>query len=711
MKTASVWVKGTNFSFDRVYEYVLDDDMKAQIGCRAVVPFGKGEKLREALIVKIKDSEADDNEAASKPAADGEASAGSASGGAAISETTQTPELKTIVKIADSEPILSAEAIETARYIKAVTLCTYYDAVKCFLPAGETVNLTESTNTRRKAKSDDQPETIKTEPDTSEFVLNSEQAAAFEGINSLIKSGKPSASLLYGVTGSGKTAVFIKLIEETVKAGMSVILLVPEIALTPQMTARFTQIFGERVSVLHSGFTPSKRAKEFYRIKSGGADIIIGTRSAVFAPAVNIGLIILDEEAEHTYISESTPRYSAREVAKKRCVMCSAALLLASATPSIESYYFAEIGRYNLFTLKNRFSKEDKLPLPEVEIVDIYRDSYYADSTVFSEKLVTAIYENIKNGEQTILLLNRRGFNTTAVCRSCKGAILCPNCSIPLTFHRDGKKLLCHYCGHTEMRTDTCPKCGGGISFIGTGTQKIEEELNKFFGEARILRMDADTITDRDAYERGFTAFGNGEYDIMIGTQMVAKGLDFPNVTLSAVISADAALYNGDFRSFERTFSLLTQVMGRSGRGKRPGRAIIQTGVPDHYIMGLAAAQDYIGFYKEEIEARKLVLYPPFCDLCKITFISGEKKLSENAAEFFAESLRDVMREIEKADFPLRILGPAPEQIEKINNKYRYGLLLKTRFTASFKAVISKLYALTYTKKKYAKTVVTIDFN
>jgi primosomal protein N' (replication factor Y) len=694
MKTASVWVRGTNFSFDRVYEYALPDDMTAEVGCRAVVPFGKGEKLREALLVKIS--------------------------GAAPAGNIATPELKTIIRVADSEPILSAEAIETAEFIKAVTLCTYYDAVKCFLPAGEKVKLTESVKPRKKAKSAELPEMAemaemaKTAPDTSEFALNSEQQAAFIGINALIKSGKPSASLLYGVTGSGKTAVFIKLIEETIMTGKSAILLVPEIALTPQMTARFTKIFGDRVSVLHSGFTASKRAKEFYRIKSGAADIIIGTRSAVFAPAKNIGLIILDEEAEHTYISESTPRYQTREVAKKRCVINGAALLLASATPSIESYYYAKNGRYNLFTLTNRFSKDDTLTLPEVEIVDIYRDSYYADSTIFSEKLVTAIYDNIKNREQTILLLNRRGFNTTAVCRSCKSAILCKNCSIPLTFHREGQKLLCHYCGHTETRIKTCPKCGGGISFIGTGTQKIEEELGKFFSEARILRMDADTITDRDAYERGFTAFENGEYDIMVGTQMVAKGLDFPNVTLSAVISADAALYNGDFRSFERTFSLLTQVMGRSGRGSRPGRAIIQTGVPDHYIMGLAAAQDYTGFYLEEIEARKLVLFPPFCDLCKITFISAEKKQSEHSAKVFAESLRVSMHEAEKnekADFPLRILGPAPETIERINNKYRYVILLKTRFTASFRQIISRLYALTYTKKEYAKTVVTIDFN
>jgi primosomal protein N' (replication factor Y) len=689
MKTASVWVKGTNFSFDRVYEYALPDDITAFVGSRAVVPFGKCEKLREALIVKISDS-----------AENGESCENSENG-------EKTTDLKTIVKIADSEPIMSAEAIETARYIKAVTLCTYYDAAKCFLPPGETVSLSDKPRKRKKTAP---KETVKIPPDTSEFVLNKEQAAAFSGINALRESGKPSASLLYGVTGSGKTAVFIKLIEATVKAGKSVILLVPEIALTPQMTKRFTEIFGERVAVIHSGFTPSQRAKEFYRIKSGFADIIIGTRSAVFAPAQNLGLIIMDEESEHTYISESSPRYSTRDVAKKRCVYYGIPLLMASATPSVETFYYAQTGRYNLFTLTERYSKTDEGSLPEVITVDIFREDYYADSIIFSEKLGAAIYDNLKKREQTILLLNRRGYNTVAVCRSCKNAVLCPNCSIPLTFHQNGGKLMCHYCGHTEVKVSVCPKCGGGVSFVGTGTQKIEEELIKFFPEARIIRMDADSITDRNAYERNFTAFERGEYDIMIGTQMVAKGLDFPNVTLSAVISADAALYAGDFRSFERTFSLITQVTGRSGRGTKPGKAIIQTSQPDHYIIKLAASQDFEGFYNEEIEARKLVLYPPFCDMCKLTFISSEKILAENAAKAFANSLREIMK-AEKRDFPLRILGPETDIIEKINNKYRFNLLLKTRFTNSFRQIISKLYAASYTGKEYAKTVVTVDFN
>jgi primosomal protein N' (replication factor Y) len=698
MKTASVWVKGTNFSFDRVYEYALPNDITAFVGSRAVVPFGKGEKLREALIVKINDSaETTLNSANFENCANSE----NCENGDKITE------LKTIVKIADSEPIMSAEAIETARYIKAVTLCTYYDAAKCFLPAGETVSLSDKPRKRKKAET---KETVKLPPDTSEFVLNKEQEAAFAGINALRESGKPSASLLYGVTGSGKTAVFIKLIEATVNTGKSVILLVPEIALTPQMTKRFTEIFGERVAVIHSGFTPSQRAKEFYRIKSGFADIIIGTRSAVFAPAQNLGLIIMDEESEHTYISESSPRYSTRDVAKKRCVYYGIPLLMASATPSVETFYYAQTGRYNLFTLTERYSKTDEGSLPEVITVDIFRDDYYADSIIFSEKLGAAIYDNLEKKEQTILLLNRRGYNTVAVCRSCKNAVLCPNCSIPLTFHQSGGKLMCHYCGHTEAKVSVCPKCGGGVSFVGTGTQKIEEELNKFFPEARIIRMDADSITDRNAYERSFTAFERGEYDIMIGTQMVAKGLDFPNVTLSAVISADAALYAGDFRSFERTFALITQVTGRSGRGTKPGKAIIQTSQPDHYIIKLAAAQDYNGFYKEEIEARKLVLYPPFCDLCKLTFISPDKKNAENAAKIFANSLREIMK-TGRQDFPLRILGPEPEIIEKVNNKYRFNLLLKTRFTNSFRQIISKLYAASYTGKEYAKTVITVDFN
>jgi primosomal protein N' (replication factor Y) len=677
MIVASVWVRGTNYSFDRVYDYELPDTLTAEVGERAVVPFGKSGKLYEALII-------------------------------AISEKSDVSELKQIIKIADSEPILSPEALKTAVWMKSTTLCTYYDAVKCFLPPGETIKLSEKP--ARKRKKAEIPETVKNPPDTKAFVLSNEQQTAFDGIMKLIKSGEPSASLLYGITGSGKTAVFIKLIEETVNSGRSVIMLVPEIALTPQMTEKFRAIFGERTAVIHSGFTPSQRAKEFYRIKAGYADIVIGTRSAVFAPAKNIGLIIMDEESEHTYYSESTPRYSAREVAKKRCVLSGAALLLASATPSIESYYYAKIGRYNLFTLGERFNGENSGNLPETLIIDIYRENYFADSTIFSEKLAEAIYDNIKNGEQTILLLNRRGYNTVAVCRSCKNAVLCPNCSIPLTYHRDGGKLLCHYCGHQAIRAEICPKCGGGLSFIGTGTQKIEEELNKFFGEARILRMDADTITDRNAYERSFRAFGNGEYDIMVGTQMIAKGLDFPNVTLSAVISADAALYSGDFRSYERTFSLLTQVTGRSGRGTKPGRAIIQTAVPSHYILNLAAAGDYQSFFEEEIEARKLLLYPPFCDLCNIAFISEQKEKSKSAAHFFTERLKSKMKEI-KPDFPLRILGPGQHIIEKINGKYRFNLLLKTRFTATFRKLISELYAENFTMKEYQKTVVTVDFN
>jgi primosomal protein N' (replication factor Y) len=682
MTVAEVWVKGTNFSFDRVYDYVLPGGIYAAAGCRVVVPFGKGDKPREAIITGL--CELPD---------------------AAVTEK----KLKYVLRVCDEQPILSAEALKTAAWMKEATLCTFYDAVKCFLPPGEMVSLSEKP---RKTRKKTVFETIeKTAPDTSAFALSKDQSAAYDGINALIKSGKPFCALLYGVTGSGKTAVFIKLIEDRVNSGQSVILLVPEIALTPQLSARFCDIFGNRVALLHSGLTNAARAKEFYRIKNGAADIIIGTRSAVFAPAKNLGLIIIDEESEHTYISESTPRYSAREAAKKRCAENGAGLVLSSATPSVETFYYAKSGRYSLFSLPERFSKRDSAALPEVEIVDMFSDSYYADSAVFSEKLAEAIYDNIKKGEQTILLLNRRGYNTVAVCRSCKNAVTCPNCSVPLTFHRDGRKLLCHYCGFTAPKADICPRCGSdALSFIGTGTQKIEEELIKYFGDARILRMDADSVTDRGAYERSFTAFENGEYDIMIGTQMIAKGLDFPNVTLSAVISADAALYAGDFRSFERTFSLLTQVTGRSGRGIRPGKAIIQTTVPSHYILSLAAAQDYPAFFREEIEARKLLLYPPFCGICSIAFISAEKDRAKSASHFFAERLRLKMNE-QKPDFPLRILGPEKNIIEKIGGKYRYNLLLKTRFGTAFKAFISELYAETYTKKEYGKTVVTVDFN
>ena len=434
------------------------------------------------------------------------------------------------------------------------------------------------------------PEAVQRD-DISKITLNHYQQAAFEGISQMIAEKKPAAALLFGVTGSGKTPVFAKLIEYTLNMGRNVIMLIPEISLTPQTLNRFRGLFGETVAVMHSGLSLSMRSNEYKRVKSGQCRIVVGTRSAVFAPLDNIGLIIVDEEGERTYKSESSPRYNAKDAAARRCLYHKSVLLCASATPSIESYYNALRGRSKLFVMPERYCADPyrKPEMPRAEIVDMT-----GTGRVFSTELIEAVNGNLERGEQSILLLNRRGYHTYISCCDCKEPVSCPNCSVPMTYHKVNNRLICHYCGYSEDYVQKCSKCGSThLKASGMGTQRLEDELAEFFPNARILRMDADTTYSRYAYDKRFTAFGNGEYDIMVGTQMIAKGLDFPNVTLAGVLNADKALFSGDFRSYERTFSLITQVVGRSGRAKAGGRAIIQTYVPDHYVINLAAQQNY----------------------------------------------------------------------------------------------------------------------
>jgi primosomal protein N' (replication factor Y) len=556
------------------------------------------------------------------------------------------------------------------------------------------------------------PEKIQTAFFDSHITLTEMQKKAYDGLEKLLESGKPSASLLFGVTGSGKTAVFSKLIEKTVNSGKTAMLLVPEISLTPQIQARFAEVFGGFVSVIHSGLTVTKRAEELAKIRAGMVKLVIGTRSAVFAPLSDIGLIIIDEEQERSFISEMTPRFDAREVAKKRCVYHNAALVLASATPSVESYHFACTGRYNLFTLSERYSKAS---LPFVDIVDMVSDGYYGDTQNFGNTLTFEINRNLENHEQTILLLNRRGFNTVVTCRSCKQTIMCPHCSVSLTYHRHEKKLRCHWCGYVKEEADSCPSCGGKyLQFIGSGTERIEKEISDLFPGARVLRLDADTVTSRGAYEEKFSAFEKQDFDILLGTQMIAKGLNFPNVTLVGVVSTDSALYAGDYRSYERTFSLLTQVAGRGGRGDKPGRAVIQSFNPDHYILKLAAVQDYPEFFAQEIGNRKLLIYPPFCDLCVIEFTGTDDKRTSTAAAAFAAMIREKAAAIiaEKGvKLPLVILGPARCIRERINNKFRYKLVIKCRFGISFREVMSECLKLKFTEQVYSKISVSVAMN
>ncbi len=509
-----------------------------------------------------------------------------------------------------------------------------------------------------------------------DIVFSPKQQDVFDGMLELMNNPEPKCALLRGITGSGKTSVFIRLINEAVKQGKSAMMLVPEISLTPQMVGRFRRLFGGEVAVLHSSLSLGERADEYRRIKSGKARIVIGTRSAVFAPVQNLGIIVIDEEGEGSYKSENSPRYHAREAAKQRCFAHNAFLLLASATPSLESYYNAKNGRYSLFELDERYNNA---VLPEVYIVDMKEEQKNGNHSAFSIPLLDEIQANLERGEQSILLLNRRGYNTSVRCASCGAAVECPNCAVPLTYHKVNGSVICHYCGFTQHLARVCRSCGSQfMNMKGTGTQRIEDELSAIFPRARILRMDADTTSTKHAFENKFRAFANGEYDIIVGTQMIAKGLDFPNVTLVGVLKTDNSLYAGDFKAYERTFSLVTQVVGRSGRGGRKGRAMLQTFSPEHYVLNLAARQDYPAFYAEEIALREAMVYPPFCDVISVTFSALNDFACESGARRFADILIEKRGQLPK-EIPLTILGPAPCAAAKINGKYRYRLIIKCR--------------------------------
>lgn len=544
--------------------------------------------------------------------------------------------------------------------------------------------------------------------DPDEITLNDEQSDAFEGISELINNKKPAGALLFGVTGSGKTSVFIKLIDNVLKQGKSAILMVPEISLTPQMVGEFISLFGNTVAVIHSNLSLGQRVDEFKRISSGDAKIVIGTRSAVFAPCVDLGLIIMDEEGEHTYKSESAPRYHARDVAIQRCGFNNCVLVMASATPSIETYYYAKQGRFSFFEIKNRYSGSK---LPNVVTVDMLEESYDGNDGLFSYPLIDKIKETLEKKEQTILLLNRRGFHTFITCLDCHKVVECPNCSIPLTYHKKNNRMMCHYCGYTRGMPDKCDHCDSKkIKTSGVGTQKAEDVLLNAFPQARILRMDADTTNSKYAYEKNFKDFGDGKYDIMIGTQMIAKGLDFPNVTLVGVISLDKILFMGDFKSYERTFSLITQVVGRSGRAEKTGMAYLQTFVPEHYVIELASRQDYPEFFNEEILMRKALLYPPFCDLCVIGFASIFDKEAQMNSQLFLRMMQEYIDK-NKLKVPLRVLGPAQCSIGKVNNRYRYRIIIKCRNSKAFRDMISTLLIGASKHKSFSNTHVYADIN
>jgi primosomal protein N' (replication factor Y) len=737
---ARVAVEAATYHIDKPYDYKIPETLSGQLtpGQRVVVPFGKGNRRSEALILTL------------------------------ISDS-ERPGLKNIESVLDDTPVLSADLIKLALWMSDRFYCTVYDAVKAMLPAGmwfkegtkrvsdKTVSMAVldipaeealilAAQKRRKAPqqatilellsqigSASVPEilyftgasrasvkklaelgavvfeerevyrrpAIAAEPADGPVVLSSTQQTVFDGISALLKKDTADAALLYGVTGSGKTSIYIRLIEETIKAGKDAIALVPEIALTPQLINTFASYFGDDIAVLHSALGIGERYDEWKRIRSGTVRVVVGTRSAVFAPLKNLGLLIIDEEQEHTYKSENSPRYHARDIAKHRCVNNGALLLLGSATPSVESMFNAAEGKYKLFRLENRYNKRE---LPSVVIADMKKEIKNGNPGIVSSLLLRELQENIERGEQSILFLNRRGASTLIACGECGYTFTCPRCSVSVTYHSVNRRLMCHYCGYSEPAREDCPDCGGRLKFVGAGTQKVEEELGEILPGVGIIRMDTDTVSPLHSHEEHLKRFRDKKVPILLGTQMVAKGLDFENVTLVGVLSADQMLYMSDYKAHERTFSLITQVVGRSGRGSKPGRAVIQTFTPQSEIIKLASRQDYDGFYEREIALRRLAGSPPLVDLVTLT-VSG---LDEAQVLKGCVWLRNTLRSYFEENI-VKILGPAPAGIARVNNRYRYRISATCRTTRQIRDTIAHVIRVFSKDKQFRGLQVYAD--
>lgn len=611
--------------------------------------------------------------------------------GADTAETRLSPKQK---KVLETLSEAGAASVKELCY-----LCSVTESVVKNLAAKGLLEIHEEEASR--AVSKDAVSTAK----LSDIVFSDLQQRTFDGIKALMKTGKPQCALLHGITGSGKTSVFIKLIEYARDSGKTAILMIPEISLTPQTVGKFQSLFGNTVAIIHSGLSLGQRADEYKRIRRGEAKIVIGTRSAVFAPLDNIGIIVMDEEGEHTYKSEMSPRYHARDVAKQRCFHHNALLLLASATPSFDSYNNALGGKYHLFEMNERYSNA---VLPEVKMIDMRVEAENGNRGNFSEELLCELKYNLHKGEQSMLLLNRRGYHTYANCISCGAVVECPNCSVPLTYHKVNDSVICHICGFHKAMPKVCEKCGSNYIYqSGTGTQRIEDEIKEYFPNARVLRMDADTTMSKFSYEKRFKEFRNNEYDIMIGTQMIAKGLDFENVTLVGVLLIDRSLYAGDYLGYEKTFSLVTQVVGRCGRGAKAGRAFIQTFTPDHYVLELAAQQNYKEFYAQETEVRKALIFPPYCDICMAGFSGANEAAVKAAADKFFAMLK---AEADRAkDIPVIMLGPTMNG--RINNTYRAKIIIKCRNSALFREILRRVMNAAYKDPAFREVNFFVDFN
>lgn len=741
---AKIAVSAATYWVDRPYDYKIPDSLSAQVvpGVRVFVPFGRGNKRSEGVVL-------------------------------ALAEHSGYEHLKPVELVLDEKPLLTDAQLKLVLWMRERFFCTVYDAVKAMLPAGlwydsrgvrkvgdKSVKMAElSISTeeaiilagQKKRRAPQQSELLKAlcsvgrvsvkelcyftgaskqslnALERSGVVryseqevyrrpgyksgetrplpeLNAAQKEAFDGIYTLTQAGEARAALLFGVTGSGKTTIYIRLIAKQLEQGKSAIMLVPEIALTPQMLQTFSSHFGDDIAVLHSSLAIGERYDEWKRVKNGEARVVIGTRSAVFAPVSNLGIIIIDEEQEDTYKSENNPRYHARDVAKYLCAKAGATLLLGSATPDIESRYYARQGRYSYFALPGRYNERS---LPRVEIVDMKRELRKGNGSDISALLHEELRKNIENGEQSILFLNRRGAGKHVTCIECGYTYRCGNCSVSLTYHSANKRMMCHYCGHSQRMEKECPDCGGKLNIVGTGTQRIEDRLHEIFPGVPILRMDTDTVIPAGSHEALLDRFRDERIPIMVGTQMVTKGLNFENVTLVGVISADQSLYAGDYRSGERTFSLITQVVGRSGRGERPGRAVIQTFTPQNQTILQAANQDYERFYSSEIELRRVQHSPPFVALYAIT-ASG---MEEAGVLRCCTAVRAILKERLDSEKDVMILGPAPLPVVKVNNRFRYRVMVSCPPEKKLRGLVSNIVIYCNTNKDFRGISVFADMN
>ncbi|MBR3000839.1 MAG: primosomal protein N' [Oscillospiraceae bacterium] len=734
-----VAVDNAAFQFDKLYSYNVPAEYEpyAKVGARVLVPFGKSGS-RMGIVLGLCEGSTD---------------------------------YKQILRIEQTEPVVNEEMVDLIKYLRNTTFCTYYDAVKAVLPKNirlvpdgedgelEFKNEGHTENAYRTVPDTEHPgATAKqnallgylSEPHTyseiheelgisrdvvnrlldrgwiaqerrwrtdeldfsspgylDRFELSPAQQEAYDRIRGYMSDpDRPDTTLLYGVTSSGKTMLYVGLIRETLEAGKGAMLLVPEIALATQMIGRLQTMFPGKVGIIHSALSDTERTLQWKRILDGEYPLVVGTRSAVFAPIPEIGLIIIDEEQEQTYLADQSPRFRAPAVAAYRAKRHGAHLLLSSATPSVESYYLAQENKINYVELGERFGN---MPLPDVRVVDMRNELMQGNTHTIGVELYEKIRERLDRKEQIILLLNRRGYRTVTICKECKEVIMCDSCSMPMVWHKTDCTHRCHYCGKIVPQYLTCPKCGGELRHTGIGTQKIEEELEELFPDARVLRVDLDSMSGKNSLTRSLRDFQEKKYDIIIGTQMIAKGLDFENVTLVGVLSVDSMLLMPSFRAYERTFDMLTQVIGRSGRGSKAGEAVIQTIDPDNPIIRIASRQDYRSFYNSEIRLRKAHLYPPYCHICAVCFSAESSDQGKTAANRFVEQIRETFSQ--EKNVPVRVIGPAPMRVPIVGKQYRWRLILKSRGDAKFRELLGKCLVEVRKRPGVGNTRIYIDFN